>query len=260
MDLMRWIIGPEAISTTEMVNNVPTYAAAMKGIAISHTVFNVANVLLFLPFTTFLANFLMRLVPDKIHKEVPHLRYLDVRMLDTPAVSIEQSKMEILRMAENVKKMLSRLQNIIVDNRADEKSENKIFHREEVLDIMQKEIVQFLSNLLSGTVPHNVMNKGRMQLRIADEYESMGDYITNILKLNLKMRKSGLKISEEGRKESLDLHERVKDYVSMVSDAVSEENPAIISKAQTLGDAITHFVKEYPRNILSVSKLGILRL
>ena len=135
--------------------------------------------------------------------------------------------------------------NIIVNKTPDEKSEGKIFQREEHLDIIQKEIVEFLSNMLSGNVPHNVMNKGRMQLRMADEYESISDYITTILKLHLKMRKSDLTMSEEAKGQILTLHDRVCDYVTFVNEAVREDNVNIISKAITRGDAITHLIKEY---------------
>jgi phosphate:Na+ symporter len=243
--LVKRVVGAEAITIAVDVGGVQTYATAMKAIALSHTGFNVANVLLFLPFTAAFAGLLTRLIPEAIQKEVPHLKFLDVRMLDTPAVGIEQSKMEILRMSENVEKMLNRLKQILINNRADERSEAKIFHREEVLDIIQKEVVEFLSNLLSGNVPHNVMDQGRMQLRMADEYESISDYITNILKLNLKIRQADLKVSDAGKTEILDLHEKISDYIKLIAQAVHEGNEAIISKAQTRGDSITHLVKQY---------------
>ena len=242
--LIKNFVGAEAILTTVDVGGVQTYATAMKAIALSHTGFNVANVLLFLPFTAAFAGLLTRLIPDKIQKEVPHLKFLDVRMLDTPAVGIEQSKMEILRMSENVEKMLNRLKQILINNRADERSEAKIFHREEVLDIIQKEVVEFLSNLLSGNVPHTVMDQGRMQLRMADEYESISDYITNILKLNLKIRQADLKVSDAGQEEILDLHEKISDYIKLIAQAVHEGNESILSKAQTRGESITYLVKQ----------------
>ena len=245
INLVKGIVGPDLILTSELVGGVPTFAHAMAGIAISHTGFNITNVLILLPFTAILGKLLTCFMPDKAHKEIPHLKFFDIRMLDTPAMSIQQSRNKILYMGQSVQKMLERLKYIMVTNTPDEKAEAKIFHREEVLDIIQKEIVEFLSNLLSGNVPHNVMNSGRMQLRMADEYESISDYITSILKLNLKIRKSGLKISEQGMREIIDLHNIISDYVGLINEGVREDNAAILSKALTRGDAITHLVKEY---------------
>jgi phosphate:Na+ symporter len=232
------------IPTAQLVNGNSTFIYAMRGIAISHTGFNVANVLIFLPFTNILARFLPSILPDKGYKEIPKLKFLDVRMLDAPAVGIQQSKKEILIMSEGIIKMLDYLRTIMEKNIPDEKTEGKIFHREEVLDVIQKEIVEFLSNLLSGNVPHHVMNDGRIQLRMADEYESISDYIANILKLNLKIRKINQQMSEYSKNDILELHDRVSSYIRFINESVKEENKEILSKANTKGDAITHFIKE----------------
>jgi phosphate:Na+ symporter len=256
MKLMKGIIGEELITTAVMVNDVPTYIHAMKGVALSHTAFNIANVILLIPFTTVLARVLMHVMPDTAEKEVPHLKFLDVRMLDTPAMGIQQSQKEIVRMGEIARKMLIRLRDIIRKKGRDEVSEGKIFRREDVLDLVQKEVVEFLSSLLSGNVPHEVMDDGRKQLRMADEYESIGDYITTLLKLNLKMRKGEMEMMPETRNEILELHDRMLRYVSMINDAVTENNVRIVLKARSRGDEITHLIKEYRTNHLERVETG----
>lgn len=244
MRVIKGIVGLELITTPEVVNGTLIYRYAMAGIAVSHTGFNVANVLLFLPFTTILAAALHRILPEKGLEEVPHLKYIDVRMLDTPAMGIQQSKKEILNMAEMVRKMLGRLNIVIERDLPDEQSESSIFQREEILDIIQKEIVEFLSDLLSGNVPHSVMDMGRKQLRMADEYESISDYIMNILKLNIKMRKSNLQMSRQARDKILELHQQTTDYVEFVTEAVEKDDTNIMPRANTMGDSITHYIKQ----------------
>ena len=244
MMLMKKIIGVDP-ATAVMVNGVETFTYAMRGIALSHTCFNVVNVIILMPFTTLLAKALCHFMPDKKQEVAPHLRFLDVRMLDTPAVSIEQSKKEIVRMSEDAAAMLDRLKSVILGTERDKKNEGKIFRMEESMDVVQKDIVQFLSNLLSGNVPHTVMNDGRMQLRMADEYESIGDYITTILKLNLKMRKSDMQMPDEAVKDFAALHDQVEKYLIFVNEGVKEENADILGKALNLGNKITRHVKEY---------------
>lgn len=242
--LMKKIIGIDP-ATAVMVNGIQTFPHAMRGIALSHTCFNIANVIVMIPFTKVLAGFLTNLLPEKAEKEVPHLQFIDVRMLDTPAMCIQQSQSEIIRMSELTRKMMNRLGEIIQSPKRDEPAENKIFRREEILDIIQKEIVEFLSNLLSGNVPHTVMDMGRKQLRLADEYESISDYITNILKLNLKMRKANHQMIPEAMDEIKDLHQKVDDYVVFVNQVVKNDNSRAIVKARSHGDAITHLIREY---------------
>jgi phosphate:Na+ symporter len=171
--LIKGIVGAELISNAESLNGSPTFVHAMRAIALSHTGFNVANVLLFLPFTRVFAKALPSIMPDKVRKESPHLKFIDVRMLDTPAISIQQSRNEVLRMSQIVREMLEQLK-VFIENGSDKKAvEEQIFRQEEELDVTQKEITEFLSSLLSGNVPHKVMNNGRIQLRMADEYESI---------------------------------------------------------------------------------------
>lgn len=256
MVFIKGIIGTDLITTAVLVDGVPTYTHAMKAIALSHTGFNIANVIIMIPFTTVLASILMRVMPDKKEKEVSHLKFLDVRMLDTPAISIQQSQKEIIRMGDIAHKMLVRLKDIVSKKGRDEVTEGKIFRREDILDLTQKEIVEFLSNLLSGNVPHHVMNDGRKQLRMADEYESIGDYITTLLKLNLKMDKGGMEMLSETRDEIIELHDRVLQYLSMINEAVEKDNVRIILKASTLGDGITHLIKEYRTNHLERVEAG----
>jgi len=214
-----------------------------KRIAFAHTIFNVLLVAGFLPFVGLLAKWLQWIAPDKAHKEMPHLTFLDVRLLDTPAFGIQQSADEIVRMADGVTKMLDWTRETLANTDRDEEREKKLFHREEVLDIMQKEIVEFLSGVLSGNVPHDVMAEARKQLRIADEYESISDYLVTILKLHLKIQNTGLTLSEDDRKEILMLHDRVTEYMTMINAAVKENNAEILSKARSQGDTITHAMK-----------------
>ena len=79
---------------------------------------------------------------------------------------------------------------------------------------------------------------------MADEYESVGDYITSILKLSLKMRQTGQQMSDEGLREIIELHDNVADYIKFINTAVSQENEEILSQAQTKGQAITFLMKE----------------
>ncbi|MCK5849499.1 MAG: Na/Pi cotransporter family protein [Kiritimatiellae bacterium] len=219
--------------------------AIEKKIAFAHTLFNIMLVGLFLPLRNPLAALLIKIAPDKTHKEQPHLTFLDVRLLDTPAFGIQQSAEEIKNMDKGLRKMFDWVRESFAEEERNDERDKHVFHREEVLDIMQKEIVEFLGQLLAGSITHEVLNETRQQLRTADEYESISDYLVTILKLNLKMHNLDLKLSKEGRVHILDLHDHVANYVKMICDAVNDNNTDIMSKANTMGHTITHIMKDY---------------
>ncbi len=219
-------------------------SAVVAKIALAHTTFNIVNTLVFLPLMGILARIVTRMVPDKPHKEVPHLTFLDVRMLDVPSIGIQQSLDEIFRMGDHTQKMLGLLRELIATEDIDEDKVRKVFHREEVMDVVQKEVVEFISHILAGTIPQDVVTAGRMQLRVADEYESVSDYVANILKLRMKLHNANLQISKEGTDDILLLHDKVSAYVDTISDALRSNNTDILSKARTQGDAITLHMKD----------------
>ena len=210
----------------------------------AHTGFNILNVGLFLFLVHPLARLLVWLVPEKEHRETPRLALLDVRMLDTPALGIAQSRKEVLRMAGSVEKMLARLRLFLTEEDDADTCAQDVFEREETLDVVQKEITEFLTRLLSGNVGSQVVQEARSQLRMADEFESISDYVQSILKLLLKLKKADEKPTEEGLEALLRLHDHVETYVHTVSEAVRQSNTDILSTARAAGERITLLVKD----------------
>ncbi len=242
--------------TPSYTETAATYPYALQAIAATHSGFNIVNVLLFLPFVSILARLLTAIVPDKVHKEIPHLTILDIRMLETPSIAVEQSRKEILKMAEGTEKMMRVLRDELLAENADEKAQEKIFNRERVLDVVQKEISEYLEQMITGNLSLEIAEECRQQLRMADEYESISDYIVNILKLNLKIRTAQQQFSAEAKKEILELHDQVMEYLVFVNVAVAEQNRDILNKAETRGKAITHTMKEFRTNHLERMSAG----
>lgn len=213
------------------------------GIALTHTTFNVANVIIFLPLVGLLAKFVTKIVPEKETKEAAHLTYLDVRMLDTPSLGIVQSQGQLNFMADSVEGMMDKLRSCLIEDDTTP-YESKIFEREEILDNVQKEIFLFLSNMVSGQVPHEVTSQANKQIRLADEYESLSDYITNVLKGLKKIEKGNMKLDDAAREKLLSLHDRVAAYIVKVDQFMKDDNPDVIAWANTEGAAIAKLMKQ----------------
>ncbi len=219
-------------------------STTIRGIAIAHTTFNVMLVVLFLPFSKKIANLLTRLMPDSDVDETPHLTYLDVRMLTTPTLGLEQSRQEILFMAESVHKMMNSLRDSLFAEKVDEEAHRKIFRREDILDNVQKEITEYLGKLLSGNVTHELISEARGQVRLADEYESVSDYIADILKMQIKLRTNKLIPCKEGQREMIELHDRTTDYLKFICVSLCEKTN-IRNEAVMRSDELTRMMKDF---------------
>ena len=104
---------------------------------------------------------------------------------------------------------------------------------------------------MTGTLSRSLTTEARKQLRMADEFETISDYVTSILKLRCRLRNSELKFAEMDLKDILEVHDTVCDYLSFVYDAVNTQNFGILPKAMSLGTTVTHKIKNTRSNHLS---------
>ena len=221
-----------------------TYPYTQAAIAATHSGFNIVNTLFFLPFVGVMARLLNWAVKEKKAPAAPRLTYLDVRLFDTPSIGLEQSDNEVVKMGRRVIQMLDQLREIFVTGNLSPEKIEPIFQAENDLDIVQKEVVEFIGHIMVGNITHDTMQTAREQLRMADEFESISDYIATIVKLRLKIKETDQSLSPEAMEELLGLHDRVSRYIANVTDAVETENAAFLSEAMTKGSAVTKYMKE----------------
>ena len=186
---------------------------------------------------------LERVLPAKAYKEKPHLTDLDVRILDTPLLAIEQSQKEIEKMGDGCTKMMDWLKTLYKQENRDRSLGERLHHRERVLDSVHDELAVFITSLLSGNVPHATAEEARLQLRMADEYESVSDYLANLEKFDRKLRDVELRFTKSQRKDLLELHELLQKHLEMVNDSLKQRNTDVMTKLETIGKRIRDLLK-----------------
>ncbi len=250
--LVRYLLAGDPHA--DMSLGVVSAAEITAGIATVHTGFNVTNTIVFLPLAGYMASLLRRLIPDQtsLAEEQEHLTNLDIRMLESPVVAVEQSRVEVLRMVKNCKQMMDLLQELLRRDTLDDKLMKQILEMEEQQDAIQSEIVTFMSNLLVGNVPHDVFAEARRQLRMADEYESISDCITSVLKAHRHLRRHELRLPDDQQAELSELHEMVADYLDEVSNYYEHwETMSVATEVMPRGEAITKFAKSLYKRLLA---------
>ncbi len=257
IDLVQWVIGDD-VTKVIMVDGKPTYNTTAT-IAATHSIFNITNTLLFLPFLPLFVKLLEKFVPAKAYKEKPHLTDLDIRILETPLLAIEQSQKEIEKMGDGCIKMMDWLKTLYSQDDRDRSLAERLHHRERVLDSVHDELSVFITSLLSGNVPHAAAEEARRQLRMADEYESVSDYLANLDKFDRKLRDAELRFTVEQRKDLLELHELLEQHLDMVNDSLKQRNTDVITKLETIGLRIRNLLKALRRKHLDDLSSGNIR-
>lgn len=224
------------------VDTSPDFVINMTfAIASAHTVFNIVVTLLNLPFVKQWAALLERLIPDR-GREVRHLSRIAPPIVESP-MAIERSRRQIMKMGSNDIEMLEWLGQIAESPEVDEDLVKHTFHREEIMDNIQAEVIEFLTDLLSGNVTYSVAQEGRIQLRVADELESISDYIAGILKANLRLREASLDLGADEKKLLAELHAETLETLRVVLVGFEDSDPAIAHGAVTRIEDIKHKTK-----------------
>ena len=212
------------------------------GIALVHTIFNVTNVIVFLPFTALFAKLLTKYVPDKKGISGGYKTQLDFHMLQSSFAAIEQSSFELEKMKIKAKDMFLDLEKF-VDKKKNAKFSKRIFEAEAVLDDVQTEITEFLTEVLCGTLSLEETEEAKMQLLLADEYESVSDYVMQILKFYLKLNEFGLGLSEDQKTELQKLHASVFEFYDVVNTD-GDNNDEYYEKIMEQNKLLTQTIKK----------------
>jgi phosphate:Na+ symporter len=229
---------------------VSTFPDTTPAIAATHSIFNITNTVLFLPFLPLFVQLLNRIVPAREFKEKPHLQDLDIRILETPTLAIEQSRREIEKMGDGCAKMLDWLADLMQQDHPDKALADRLKQREQVLDSIQDEVSEFVTNLLSGNIPHAVADEARLQLRMTDEYESVSDYIANLDKFDRKLRRDGHRFTEEQRAGLYELNRHIAEYLAVINEALRQGNRHVLTKTEPMAKRIRAEIKRLRRKHL----------
>ena len=162
------------------------------GIPLAHSLFNVTNALVFLPFTKVFARLLTKVIPEGARNVAASETGLDSRRIESPPIAVLQSRLIIERMGERCRKLGEAIFSQVQGALDNEKEIQHSFREEETLDRIQDEIINFTSKILAMNPASDSAEQAREQLRIADEIESVSDYFISILKSDLKLKNDGL--------------------------------------------------------------------
>ncbi len=218
----------------------------------THSVFNLVKTVLMLPFVPWFERLLHIILPTDAAERRGAERFrtgLNPRLTRSPALAVVQSAREVMRMGEHCGKMLEDLRAVLAETAPDPALEQAIFDAETDLDTAQTEISHYLGRILEGGGAKlgDVAIAIRRQLRCADEFESVSDYVQNALKAILKIRDAGEKLSDIAIDEVKNLIDAVQAFRSLTVEILEKRSPTLqeLATAHEAARRITALAKEY---------------
>ncbi len=159
--------------------NTAEGTAALYGLSMLHTLFNLTNTLILVWFTPMIAKLVSLIIPtpENQEKEVFKLKYISAGPLATPELSVEQAFDEIIHFAQISKKGAEYAQEAI--NETDDNKLNtlkeKLVKYEEISDRIEFEIATFLNAVSAEEISNDTSTKIKAMYKIIGELESLGD-------------------------------------------------------------------------------------
>ncbi|MCF2611985.1 MULTISPECIES: Na/Pi cotransporter family protein [Fusobacterium] len=229
-------------------------------IATAHTMFNIINVILFIPFVNQLGRFLCKIVKDD-GKEVIKVTKLDKLMVKTPSVVIGQSTQEVINMNTEIKGMLDILSAFFDDNNKNHLTADKLQELqviEERMDLYQKEITDINYMILSTDMSDDMKDDTRKNIEICDEYETISDYGVRIGKVLNKFEESEIKLTENERTRLRKLNRDIVNLYELINVGYKNKDKTIFAIANEKANIILkEFRKGRETHLENVSKIGI---
>lgn len=226
-------------------------------LAMFHTIFNVITVIIMLPLTNLSVKLVCKILPDKKKKDeqpAEHFYYIDEHMLSTPPIAVQQTKNEIVNMAEIALHNYDLACDVICT--LDYSKIEKFRQNENELNFLNKEIARFvvkLSKLEMNDADHNYL---ATTFHTITDLERVGDYAENIIEYADKLKESDQKFSDVAISEVRNLQSRINDLFQNVMKAYVNSDAASLDEANVIEDEIDDITEAMGANHIERLRAG----
>ncbi len=196
-------------------------------IAWAHTLFNVINTIILLPFAPLLVKFVMRIMPgEDVQDEQDYYLALDDRILENPYIAINQLKHEIVKMGELAETSFSTAMDGFIHD--DKDKTNIVFKYEQKINKMEHEILEYLVKISNSAVSGEQRERIDALFHTVNDIERLGDHAENIAELAEYKMKHKLQFSVEASDELINISGVAKKAlrIALNSIDIEDENEA----------------------------------
>ena len=218
-------------------------AASAAGIAVVHSIFNVAATLCLLPFRKLLVNLAMFTIrDDDIQAEENVLALLDERFLEQPAFAVAQAKKTAVQMAGASQDALFKAINLC--HKYDEADAEKVIELENLVDRYVDELGTYLMKINNAELAQNDSQVVTMILHCIGDFERISDHAVNIMETAKEVSKKEESFSDKARAE-LDVYEAaLREIVTMTYNVFARDDAELATHVEPLEEVIDNLNDE----------------
>ncbi len=214
-------------------------SAGAAGIAVIHSVFNVAATIVLLPFSKGLEKLSCLTIHDRKmggEEEEQQLQLLDSRFLEQPAFAIEQCRSVTVTMAQLAKNGLLKSMELL--EHYDEDAVNKVKELEELVDRYEDQIGTYLVKLSGKNLSMEDSHTLSVLLHCIGDFERISDHSINIMESAVEMQQKEMKFSEDAKKELTVFQNAIHEIVTMAFQVFSQNDTKLAMYVEPLEEVI----------------------
>ena len=198
---------------------------AARHIANLHTMFNIINTLVFLPFLPLLAKLCEKIIkPDPKMKELPKLVQLSDALISTPEIAVGLVKKETVRMFQTSLNILDYSKKALLNK----DKEAGVFGKDlqAHLELFEREISAFIEKLATAK-PLSAKSKAtlRNMAHVVGEIKHMGERAEKIIKIANKISDKKVSFTDSADEEIKELFGNVADFAEKTFTYYENDKP-----------------------------------
>ena len=214
-------------------------------IANAHTFFNLINAVIFLFVLPYLVKAAVWLTPrgkrEKLD-DIYHIKYLDRRYLDSPEVALVQARQEIIRMGVEAETMFHEVIGSLKPRNI--KIAAKWKDREDVLDNLQKEIIDYLVKVMQQNIIIEESKEITYLMRMTTNIERIGDELESIANAIEHMFDDKLNFSSQAMEDYETISSETGKFLTLIIQGVENDDREIMIEAVELVNNINRMADD----------------
>ncbi len=227
--VLMFFISPFASLVSMISPKGPEVEIIRRQIANAHTSFNIINTILWIPFIFVLAKMVTFLVRGKEDTLENRVLYLDHKILGNPTIAMDLATKELTRMATLAQQMMENAKDAFVNE--DMTCAKRVSELEDVVDMLQTEIVKYLSTMLSkATLTERQSIRLAELMHVTGDIERMGDHCKNISKFAIQKKDEKLPFSQEAITDISNAFNMLNQMVDDTITSLSTDNTSLAKK------------------------------
>lgn len=210
------------------------------GIAIVHSIFNLATTTLLFPFSKLLEKLAIKTIKDKESEEKQ--TFIDERLLLTPAIAVSECRNHTVKMAKLAVETI--ITSISVIDSYNEKEANRIIENEKLLDEYEDKLGSFLVKVSSQDLSNDDSNTVALLLHAIGDFERIGDHAVNILKVAKEINDKKIVFSESATSELKVVANAIREILDITVNAFSENSMEYALEVEPLEEVIDNLLSK----------------